>query len=649
MSISITLKDGSVRQIEPGISIYDLAKSISGRLAKEAMAGEIDGKVVDLRQVIERDCEVNILKFDDEGGRDTFRHTSAHILAQAVKRLYPKAKLAIGPAVERGFYYDIDVEQSFKPEDLTKIQAEMAKIVSEKLIIERFELPRDEALALCKQMGEDYKVELIEDLSEDAIISFYKQGDFTDLCAGPHLNNTGEVKGIALLSATGAYWRGDEKNKMLQRIYGVSFPKKSMLEAHLEQLEEAKKRDHNKLGRELEFFTTADVIGQGLPLLMPKGAKIVQILQRFVEDEEYKRGYQLTKTPLMAKSDLYKISGHWYKYRDGMFLVPDGETEDDSLALRPMTCPFQYYVYKATQHSYRDLPVRLNETSTLFRNESSGEMHGLIRVRQFTISEAHLMVRPDQLEDEFKATLELSNYFMDILGIREDVTYQFSKWDPDNRDKYVGSVELWNKAQDSMKKILDHIELDYTEAIGEAAFYGPKLDIQFKNVHGKEDTIITIQIDFVQGEMFDMTYVDKDGEKKHPVIIHRTSLGCYERTLAMLIEKYAGKFPTWLAPVQVKILPISDKYQDYADAVYHKLRAADIRVEVDDRAEKIGYKIRQAQLEKVPYMLIVGESEQSEQVVAVRSRSKGDLGQSSLQDFIAIVQTEVAQRTLNIE
>lgn len=647
--VKLTLKDGSVREIEAGLSVYDVAKSISGRLAKEAMAGVVDGDVVDLRYVLTQDCQLEILKFEDEGGKDTFRHTSAHILAQAVKRLYPEAKLAIGPAIERGFYYDFDVAQPFKPEDLIAIEKEMAKIVSEKLAISRFELPREEAIAYCEKLEEPYKVELVQDLPVDAIISFYQQGDFVDLCAGPHLFSTEDVKGIKLLSATGAYWKGDEKNKMLQRIYGVTFPKKSHLEEYLLMLEEAKKRDHNKVGRELELFTTVDVIGQGLPLLMPKGAKIVQILQRFVEDEEERRGYQLTKTPLMAKSDLYKISGHWNLYRDGMFVIPDGPEEDDALALRPMTCPFQFFVYKASQKSYRDLPVRLAETSTLFRNESSGEMHGLIRVRQFTISEGHLMVMPEQLEDEFRGVVDLVNYMMTTLGIIEDVSYQFSKWDPNNKGKYVGDPEQWEKTQDTMRNILDHLGLDYKEAEGEAAFYGPKLDIQFKNVHGKEDTIITVQIDFSLAERFDMTYVDKDGEKKRPIVIHRTSIGCYERTLAMLIEKYAGKFPSWLAPVQVKVLPISDKYQEYAQSVKMSLQNAGFRVELDDRAEKIGYKIREAQLEKIPYMLVVGEKEAEEGLVAVRSRIDGDIGQLTLEAFKGKLREEVENRVLNYQ
>lgn len=649
MSIVLTLKDGSIREVEAGMSVLDVAKSISGRLAREAYAAEVNGNLVDLRYILTKDCSLNICKFEDESGLEAFRHTSAHILAQAVKRLFPNAKLAIGPAIERGFYYDFEIEGTFKREDLDAIEKEMQKIVSEKLPIERFELPKDDALAFCEKQGETYKVELINDLPEGVTISFYKQGEFTDLCAGPHIMSTEDVKGIKLLSSTGAYWKGDEKNKMLQRIYGVSFPKKSQLEAHLEMLEEAKKRDHNKLGRELELFTSVDVIGQGLPLLMPKGAKIVQLLQRFVEDEEESRGYQLTKTPLMAKADLYKISGHWDLYRDGMFVIPDGDNLDDALALRPMTCPFQFFVYNATPKSYRDLPVRLAETSTLFRNESSGEMHGLIRVRQFTISEAHLMVTPDQLESEFRGVVDLVNFMMNTLGIRQDVSYQFSKWDPNNKGKYVGAPEQWEKTQDTMRMILDHLQLNYKEVEGEAAFYGPKLDIQFKNVHGKEDTIITVQIDFSLADRFDMTYVDKDGEKKRPIVIHRTSIGCYERTLAMLIEKYAGKFPTWLAPVQIKVLPISDKHNEYALSVQKSLKASGFRVELDDRAEKIGYKIREAQLEKVPYMLIVGEKEAEDGLVAVRSRTEGDLGQMALESFKERARYEVENRVLNYE
>ena len=576
----------------------------------------------------------------------TLRHSASHILAQAVKRLFPETKLAIGPAIDTGFYYDFDTEHTFTPEDLEAIEKEMKKIVKENLKIERFELPRNEALELMKD--EPYKTELINELPEDEVISFYKQGDFTDLCAGPHVAYTSKVKAYKLLSATGAYWRGNEKNKMLQRIYGTAFAKKDELEEYLVQLEEAKKRDHNKLGRELELFTTSDVIGQGLPILLPKGARVIQILQRFVEDEEQKRGWQLTKTPLMAKSDLYKISGHWDHYQDGMFVMGDEEKDKEVFALRPMTCPFQYQAYLNRGRSYRDLPMRLNETSTLFRNEASGEMHGLIRVRQFTISEGHLMCTPEQLEDEFKGCLELTNYMLKTLGLYEDVTYRFSQWDPEDTEKYIGTKEQWDEAQSVMKKILDHLEIPYKIGIGEAAFYGPKLDIQIKNVHGKEDTLITIQIDQMLAEKFGMEYVDKDGTKKNPYIIHRTSIGCYERTLALLIEKYAGALPTWMAPTQVQIIPVSEKHFDYAQKVYEKLRDAGLRVEVDYRNEKLGYKIREAQLEKVPYMLILGEKEIEQNIVSVRSRKDGDMGSKTVDEFIAFIKEEVDNKTLNI-
>jgi len=645
--MNILLKDGSARELEAGSSVYDLAKAISGRLAKEALAGEVNGKLVDTSHVLEENDQVSIITFRDEAGIDVFKHSAAHLLAHAVKRLYPEVKLAIGPSIERGYYYDFDLDHKFKQEDLDKIEKEMKKIASEKLPIERFVKTRDEALKMCEEMGEDYKVELITDLPEDEILTFYKQGEFVDLCMGPHVPNTGLIKASKLLSIAGAYWRGDEKNKMLQRIYGVSFPKAKLLEEHLAWLEDIKKRDHNKIGREMGLFTTSELIGQGLPLLMPKGAKIIQTLQRFVEDEEERRGYDLTKTPLMAKSDLYKLSGHWDKYRDGMFVIPDGGEEENAMALRPMTCPFQFTVYKADQKSYRDLPIRYGETATLFRNESSGEMHGLIRVRQFTISEGHLVVTPEQLEAEFRGVVDLINYFMDTLGIREDITYQFSKWDPNNKEKYIGSADVWESTQDQMRDILDHLELDYKEVEGEAAFYGPKLDLQFKNVHGKEDTIITVQIDFALAERFDMTYIDKDGSKKHPVVIHRTSIGCYERTLAMLIEKYAGAFPTWLAPVQVKVLPISEKFHDYAWEVVNKLKASGIRVEIDERAEKIGYKIREAQLSKSPHMLIIGQKEEEEQAVSVRSRLEGDKGSMSADAFIEILRKEIDERVLN--
>ncbi len=645
--MNILLKDGSSREIESGSSVFDLAKAISGRLAKEALAGEVNGKLVDVAHVLNEGDTVNIITFRDEAGIEVFKHSAAHLLAHAVKRLFPEVKLAIGPSIERGYYYDFDLDEKFKQEDLVRIEKEMKKISSEKLPIERFVKTRDEAIAMCAEMGEDYKVELIQDLPEDEILTFYKQGEFVDLCMGPHVPNTGLLKASKLLSIAGAYWRGDEKNKMLQRIYGVSFPKAKLLEEHLAWLEDIKKRDHNKIGREMGLFTTSELIGQGLPLLMPKGAKIIQTLQRFVEDEEERRGYDLTMTPLMAKSDLYKLSGHWDKYRDGMFIVPSGEDEDNAMALRPMTCPFQFTVYKADQKSYRDLPLRYGETSTLFRNESSGEMHGLIRVRQFTISEGHLVVTPEQLEEEFRGVVDLINYFMDTLGIREDITYQFSKWDPNNKEKYIGSEEVWESTQDKMRDILDHLELDYKEVEGEAAFYGPKLDLQFKNVHGKEDTIITVQVDFALAEKFDMNYISKDGSKKHPVVIHRTSIGCYERTLAMLIEKYAGAFPTWLAPVQVKVLPISEKYHDYAWEVMNKLKANGIRAEIDERAEKIGYKIREAQLSKSPHMLIIGQKEEEEKAVSVRSRLEGDKGSMSQDDFVAIVRKEIEERTLN--
>jgi threonyl-tRNA synthetase len=644
--IKVFLKDGSCKEFENELTVLDAAKCISEGLARVACAAMINGKVVDLRYVIKNDVELNILTFDSEEGQKAFRHTTSHILAQAVKRIFPAVKIAIGPAIEDGFYYDFDKDGTFSEDDLAKIEDEMRKIVKEELAIERFELPREEAIKLMKEKGENYKVELIEDLPEGEILSFYKMGDFVDLCAGPHLLNTKYVKAIKLTSTSGAYWRGSEKNKMLSRIYGTSFPKKADLDAHIEKIEEAKKRDHNKLGRELQLFTTCDVVGQGLPLLMPKGAKIVQLLQRFVEDEEEKRGYVLTKTPFMAKSDLYKLSGHWDHYKDGMFLLGDEEKGEEIFALRPMTCPFQFMIYNAGQHSYRDLPIRYGETSTLFRNESSGEMHGLIRVRQFTISEGHLVCTPEQLEDEFKGVIDLINFMMSTFGIENDITYQFSKWDPKNHEKYIDNPEAWADTEDKMKKILDHLQIPYKEAIGEAAFYGPKLDIQFKNVHGKEDTIITVQIDFALSERLSMTYVDKDGEKKHPYVIHRTSIGCYERTLAMLIEKYAGAFPTWLAPVQAKILPISDKYHDYAASVANALKAYGIRVEEDLRSEKIGYKIREARNERVPYLLVVGEKEAENNEVAVRSRKNGEEGATPLKEFIDRIVEEIRTKAL---
>ncbi|MBE6705501.1 MAG: threonine--tRNA ligase, partial [Ruminococcaceae bacterium] len=575
--ITITLKDGSTKALEGAMTAMALAESISGGLARAALAVKLDGEVCDLDTVIDKDCAVEFLTFDNDEGKKVYRHTTSHILAQAVKRLYPNTKLAIGPAIDNGFYYDFDSDVSFTPEVLEKLEAEMKKIIKENIPLKRYVLPRDEAVKMMADKGEDYKVELINDLPEGEEVSFYEQGDFTDLCAGAHLPSTGKVKAIKLTSCTGAYWRGDSTKKMLQRVYGTSFPKQAELDEHLAAIEEAKKRDHNKLGRELEIFTTVDYIGQGLPIMLPKGTKILQILQRWVEDTEEANGWERTKTPLMAKSDLYKISGHWDHYKDGMFVMGDEEDGKECFALRPMTCPFQYQAYLNRARSYRDLPMRLGETSTLFRNEDSGEMHGLIRVRQFTISEGHLMCTPEQLEDEFKRCLELTNYMMETLGLKEDLSYRFSQWDPDDSEKYIGTKEQWDEAQGVMKRILDDIGIDYKIGIGEAAFYGPKLDIQIKNVHGKEDTLVTIQIDQMLAQKFGMEYVDKDGTKKNPYIIHRTSIGCYERTLALLIEKYAGAFPAWLAPTQVKVLPISDSQLEYAKGVVAKLKAAGMR------------------------------------------------------------------------
>ena len=625
-------------------SVYDLAAEAS-LISREVIAAKVNGEVVDLTTPVAADAEIELLTFDSEDGQRVFNHTASHILAQAVKRLYPEAKLTIGPAIENGFYYDFDSDETFSPEALAKIEKEMKKIVRENHRLERFTLPRDEAIKLMEEKGESYKVQLIARVPEGEEISFYRQGEFTDLCAGAHLFSTAAVKAFKLLSCTGAYWEGNSKNKMLQRIYGTAFPTKEALQAHLTQLEEAKKRDHNKLGRELEYFTTVDTIGQGLPILLPKGARMIQLLQRFVEDEEQKRGYLLTKTPLMAKRDLYKISGHWDHYRDGMFILgdPDDETKE-CFALRPMTCPFQYQVYLNRKRSYRDLPMRLGETSTLFRNEESGEMHGLIRVRQFTISEGHLVLRPDQLEEEFRGCLELAKYMMETLGLAEDCTYRFSQWDPNNTEKYEGTAEQWDEAQSVMKKILDNLGVDYKVGIDEAAFYGPKLDIQIKNVHGKEDTLITIQIDMLLAKKFGMEYTDSDNTQKTPYIIHRTSLGCYERTLALLIEKYAGAMPLWLSPTQVTVLPISNLFEEYAKKVADELEAIGIRVELDNRNEKIGYRIREAQLSKVPYMVCVGADEQENGTVAVRARKEGEGGTMSLDEFKAKLLLEIATK-----
>ncbi len=641
----VTLKDGSKLSFDEAVSAGEAAKSISMGLYRNACAAKINGEVSDLRTKITDGCTLEILTSEDKDGLKAMWHTTSHILAQAVKRLYPAVKLAIGPAIDNGFYYDFDTEEKFTADMLEKIEAEMKKIVKEKLPITRFTLPREKAIALMEEKGEPYKVELIRDLPEDAELSFYEQGEFVDLCAGPHMMSTGSIKAIKLLSSTGAYWRGDSKNKMLQRIYGVSYPKASMLEADLTAREEAKKRDHNLIGRQLEYFTTSDLVGQGLPIMLPKGARVIQLLQRFVEDTEQQWGYQLTKTPLMAKSDLYKLSGHWDHYKDGMFVMGDEEKDEEVFALRPMTCPFQYQVFLNRMRSYRDLPMRLGETSTLFRNEASGEMHGLIRVRQFTISEGHLMCTPDQLEDEFKQCLELSRYMLGTLGLEEDVTYRFSQWDPQDKDKYIGTKEQWDEAQSVMKRILDHLEMDYSIGIGEAAFYGPKLDIQIKNVHGKEDTLITIQIDQMLAEKFGMEYVDVDGTKKNPYIIHRTSIGCYERTLALLLEKYAGALPTWLSPTQVVVLPISEKHVEYAEGIKKILSGAGVRCELDQRNEKIGYRIREAQLQKIPYMILIGDKEKEEGSISVRSRKAGDIGSMPLDAFMNQLMMEISLKT----
>ncbi len=645
--VNVELKGGVVNQYDDNITPAEIAKSIGMGLYKSVCAAKIDGEVCDLRTPVTKDCKVELLTFDDVNGKKAFWHTASHVLAQAVKRLYPEAKCAIGPAVDNGFYYDFDVEKPFTRDDLDKITAEMKQIVKSKIALERFELDPADAVKLLEEMNEPYKVELCKEHTDKGEkITFYKQAEFTDLCAGPHLMDVSAIKAVALTNCTGAYWRGDAKNAQLCRVYGVAFPKASMLEEHLAMMEEAKKRDHNKLGRELELFTTVDYIGQGLPIMLPKGARIIQLLQRFVEDEEQRRGWLLTKTPFMAKSDLYKISGHWGHYKDGMFVLGDEEKDDEVYALRPMTCPFQYQAYLNRQRSYRDLPLRYNETSTLFRNEASGEMHGLIRVRQFTISEGHLMCTPEQLEDEFKGCLELAIFMLKTLGLYEDVSYRFSQWDPNDREKYIGTEEQWDEAQSTMKKILDHLEIPYEIGVGEAAFYGPKLDIQIKNVYGKEDTLITIQVDQMLAKQFEMEYVDKDGKKKNPYIIHRTSIGCYERTLALLIEKYAGAFPLWLAPVQVKLLPIADRHADYAYEIKKALEAKGMRVEIDDRSEKIGYKIREAQLQKIPYMFVLGDKDIENNTVSVRHRKDGDLGSMPLSEFIEKAVEEIETKEI---
>ncbi len=631
-------------ELQAPLTVYE-AISAAELGGKDLLAASYNGQTVDLTTPVTGDATILPLTFADAEGKKVFWHTASHVLAQAVKRLYPAAKLTIGPSIETGFYYDIDSDVAFTPAILTEIEAEMKKIVKEKLRITRFTLPRAQAKQKMEQLGEPYKVLLIDRIAGDEEISFYQQGEFLDLCAGPHLFSTAAIKAFKLTQCTGAYWEGKSENKMLQRIYGVAFPSKEELEAYLTQQEEAKKRDHNKIGRELEYFTTVDVLGQGLPVLLPKGARVVQLLQRWVEDEEQKRGYLLTKTPLMAKRELYRISGHWDHYLDGMFVIgdPNDETKE-CFALRPMTCPFQYQVYLNKTRSYRDLPMRLGETSTLFRNEDSGEMHGLIRVRQFTISEGHLVLRPDQLAQEFKACLDLARYCLETVGLWEDCTFRFSQWDPKRTDKYEGTTEQWEEAQSIMGKLLDENGIDYVIGVDEAAFYGPKLDIQCRNVFGKEDTIVTIQIDMLLAQKYGMEYTDRDNTQKTPYILHRTSLGCYERTLALLLEKYAGALPMWMMPTQVKILPIGDEHVDYANAFAEQCTAQGMRVEVDSRNEKIGYKIREAQLQKIPYMLIVGEKEMAEGTVAVRSRKSGDLGSMTKENFLEQALCEIKER-----
>ena len=655
--MKITLKDGSFKEYESAMAVIDIAKDISEGLARVACVAEVDGKIVDLRTTVDKDCTLNILTFDSEEGKKAYRHTCAHVMAEAVKHLYPEAKLTIGPAIDNGFYYDFDMP-SLTREDLDAIEKEMKKIIKKGDKLEYFTLPKDEAIKLMTERDEPYKVEMIKEHGDDETLSFYQQGDFIEFCAGPHLMSTKQIKAFKLTSSSGAYWRGDEKNKMLTRVYGTAYNKKADLEEYLEYLADVKNRDHNKLGREMDLFTTVDVIGQGLPLFMPKGTKMIQKLQRWIEDlEDNEWGYVRTRTPLMAKSDLYKISDHWGHYKEGMFILgEDDEDEEgnsisgnDIFALRPMTCPFQYYVYKARQKSYRDLPYRMGETSTLFRNEDSGEMHGLTRVRQFTISEGHLVCMPEQIADEFKNCVNLAKYCLETLGLEEDVTYRMSKWDPENPDKYLGDAAEWDRVEGAMREILDDIGLEYTEEAGEAAFYGPKLDIQAKNVYGKEDTMITIQLDMFLAERFDMYYIDQNGDKTRPYIIHRTSLGCYERTLAWLIEKYAGKFPTWLCPEQVRVLPISEKYADYAEKVLAELKKNGIDATVDNRSEKIGYKIREARLDKLPYMLVVGAKEEEENKVSVRSRFAGDEGVKDLSEFIDAICKEIRTKEIRKE
>lgn len=643
--MKIKLRD-EIREYKEGTTVGDIARDISEGLYRVAVCGKVDGKLVDLALPLENDCALEIITQKDEEAKEVLRHSAAHVLAQAVKSIYPSSKLTIGPATDDGFYYDFDFKTPITEDDLPKIENEMKKIIKADFEIKRREVSKAEALKRAREEDETYKVEIIEGFDNDEKVTEYSQGEFTDVCRGPHMKSTGMIKAFKLTKIAGAYWRGDSKNKMLTRIYGVAFEKKSEMDEYFARMEDAKKRDHNKLGRELELFTTVDYIGQGLPILLPKGAKILQIMQRFVEDEEAKRGWMLTKTPFMAKSDLYKISGHWDHYRDGMFVLGNENEDKEVFALRPMTCPFQYQAYLNKARSYKDLPLRYDETSTLFRNEASGEMHGLIRVRQFTISEGHLMCTREQLEDEFKSCLELAMFMLKTLGLYEDASYRFSQWDPNNRDKYIGTVEQWNEVQDMMGRILEHLNVPYKIGIGEAAFYGPKLDIQIKNVWGKEDTLITIQIDPMLAEKFGMEYTDKDGSKKIPYIIHRTSMGCYERALAYLIEKYAGAFPLWLAPVQIKVINVSEKSEQYCSEISKKLSEHGYRVENDFRAEKVGYKIRQAQMEKVPYMMVLGENEIASGMVTLRNRAGLEVKNLNIEEVFELLDKEIDTKSL---
>ena len=643
--MNVTLKDGSVIEAAAGSTPADIAKSISEGLYRNALVAKVNGELVDLTRPIDGDCTLEILTYRDEEGKRAYRHTAAHILAQAIKNVYPAAQLAIGPATNVGFYYDVDLPFSVTMDELAAVENEMNEIIAADLPIERKVVTRKAAMSQMQGFNEVYKMQLIEELPKRSQITLYKQGNFLDLCRGPHLTSTGKVKHIKLTQLAGAYWKGDEHNKMLTRIYGVAFEKKSELDEYLQKLEDAKKRDHNKLGRDMGLFMTEERIGQGLPLFMPKGAKMMQMMQRFIEDEEERRGYMLTKTPYMAKSDLYKLSGHWDHYRDKMFIIGDEVMDDEVLALRPMTCPFQYMIYKNGLKSYRDLPCRYTETSTLFRKEASGEMHGLIRIRQFTLADAHIICTPEQLEDEFKNVLDLCTYVLDTLGFREDVTFRFSRWDPKDKDKYIYEPKMWKSAEDQMKRILDDLGVEYTEAEGEAAFYGPKLDIQTKNVYGKEDTLITLQVDMFLAEKFDMTYVDENGEKKTPYIIHRSSIGCYERTLAMLIEKYGGAFPLWLSPEQVRVLSLTGRTADKAKELELALKARGILATSDNRNEKIGYKIREAQMDKVPYMLILGDKEAESGNVSVRHRND-DLGQMSFDALVEMLRNEIDTKAI---